>query len=117
MTGSDNWQPNLILDDGGDATHTLVSKFPAVAKHLKGIVEESTTGVHRLYQVSQSRYEMKNSQPLPVQRLDGCMYERRADQFFLIKLITIATHKLWHTVKLQALDPSTIQFWTILPKG
>ena len=53
-TGSDNWQPNLILDDGGDATHTLVSKFPAVAKHLKGIVEESTTGVHRLYQVSQS---------------------------------------------------------------
>ena len=51
MTGSDNWQPNLILDDGGDATHTLISKFPAVAKHLKGIVEESTTGVHRLYQV------------------------------------------------------------------
>ena len=52
--GSDNWQPNLILDDGGDATHTLISKFPAVAKHLKGIVEESTTGVHRLYQVSQN---------------------------------------------------------------
>ena len=56
LTGSDNWQPNLILDDGGDATHTLVSKFPAVAKHLKGIVEESTTGVHRLYQVSQAQY-------------------------------------------------------------
>ena len=68
LTGSDNWQPNLILDDGGDATHTLVSKFPAVAKHLKGIVEESTTGVHRLYQVSQSQYEMKNSQPLPVRK-------------------------------------------------
>merc|ERR1719491_2945516 len=47
LSGSDNWQPNLILDDGGDARHTLVSKFPAVAKHLKGIVEESTTGLSR----------------------------------------------------------------------
>ena len=74
LTGSDNWQPNLILDDGGDATHTLVSKFPAVAKHLKGIVEESTTGVHRLYQVSQSQYEMKNSQPLPVCKYLQHMY-------------------------------------------
>jgi len=54
LSGSDNWQPNLILDDGGDATHTLISKFPAVAKHLKGIVEESTTGVHRLYQLSRN---------------------------------------------------------------
>ena len=51
LTGSDAWQPNLILDDGGDATHILNSKFPAIAKHIKGIVEESTTGVHRLYQV------------------------------------------------------------------
>ena len=41
----------MILDDGGDATHVLVNKFPAISKHIKGIVEESTTGVHRLYQV------------------------------------------------------------------
>ena len=50
-SGSDNWQPNLLLDDGGDATHVLITKFPAVAKHMRGIVEESITGVHRLYQV------------------------------------------------------------------
>ena len=49
--GGDDWQPNMILDDGGDATHVLVNKFPAISKHIKGIVEESTTGVHRLYQV------------------------------------------------------------------
>ena len=49
--GADNWQPNMILDDGGDATHVLVTKYPAIAKHIKGIVEESTTGIHRLYQV------------------------------------------------------------------
>ena len=45
------WQPNLILDDGGDATHVLVKKFPAVAKHIRGLVEESITGVHRLYRL------------------------------------------------------------------
>ena len=45
------WQPNLILDDGGDATHILTKKFPAVGKQLKGIVEDSVTGVHRLYQL------------------------------------------------------------------
>lgn len=50
----ENWQPNMILDDGGDATHVMVKKYPSVFKLLKGIVEESVTGVHRLYQLSQS---------------------------------------------------------------
>lgn len=57
--GSDNWQPNLLLDDGGDATHVLITKFPAVAKHMRGIVEESITGVHRLYQVSSTKNFLK----------------------------------------------------------
>ena len=53
---SDNWQPNMVLDDGGDATHLLVKKFSSIFKveSFKGIVEESITGVHRLYQMSQS---------------------------------------------------------------
>merc|ERR1719481_169014 len=51
---ADSWQPNMVLDDGGDATHVMVKKFPAVFKLLKGIVEESVTGVHRLYQLSQN---------------------------------------------------------------
>lgn len=54
LSGGDNWQPNLILDDGGDATYVLITKHPAVAKHIKGIVEESITGVHRLYQLARS---------------------------------------------------------------
>ena len=33
-TGEDSWQPNLVLDDGGDATHVLVKKFPAVCKQV-----------------------------------------------------------------------------------
>ncbi|KAH8032612.1 hypothetical protein HPB51_026065 [Rhipicephalus microplus] len=43
-----------ILDDGGDATHLMLKKYPAMFKLIKGIVEESVTGVHRLYQLSKS---------------------------------------------------------------
>ena len=49
---AEDWHPNLILDDGGDATHRLLSKFKGVAQHVQGIVEESVTGIHRLYQLS-----------------------------------------------------------------
>ncbi|XP_017487022.1 PREDICTED: adenosylhomocysteinase 2-like [Rhagoletis zephyria] len=51
---ADNWQPNMILDDGGDATHLMLKKYPVAFKMLKGIVEESLTGVHRLYQLSKN---------------------------------------------------------------
>lgn len=43
-----------ILDDGGDATHWLLKKYPAMFNMVKGIVEESVTGVHRLYQLSKT---------------------------------------------------------------
>ncbi|XP_076304064.1 adenosylhomocysteinase-like 1 isoform X1 [Tachypleus tridentatus] len=51
---ADNWQPNMILDDGGDATHLMLRKYPVLFKMIKGIVEESVTGVHRLYQLSKA---------------------------------------------------------------
>lgn len=51
---ADNWQPNMILDDGGDATHLMLKKYPTMFKLVKGIVEESVTGVHRLYQLSKA---------------------------------------------------------------
>ncbi|OXA53278.1 Adenosylhomocysteinase 3 [Folsomia candida] len=51
---AENWQPNMILDDGGDATHLMLKKYPAMFKLIKGIVEESVTGVHRLYQLSKA---------------------------------------------------------------
>ena len=41
-----------ILDDGGDATHLMLKRYPAMFNMIKGIVEESVTGVHRLYQLS-----------------------------------------------------------------
>jgi len=33
---AENWQPNLILDDGGDATHLMLKKYPAMFKLIKG---------------------------------------------------------------------------------
>ena len=50
-SGSDNWQPNMVFDDGGDATAIMIKKYPAIAKCVRGVVEESVTGVHRLYQL------------------------------------------------------------------
>ena len=44
----------MILDDGGDATHFMLKYHPAVFKKIVGIVEESVTGVHRLYQLSKT---------------------------------------------------------------
>ncbi len=46
-------EPNMVLDDGGDATIMLHQKFPQFLKHIKGITEETTTGVHRLYEMLQ----------------------------------------------------------------
>ncbi|XP_076636414.1 adenosylhomocysteinase-like 1 isoform X1 [Colletes latitarsis] len=51
---AENWQPNMILDDGGDATHLMLKKYNAMFKMIQGIVEESVTGVHRLYQLSKA---------------------------------------------------------------
>ncbi|XP_076178710.1 adenosylhomocysteinase-like 1 isoform X5 [Ptiloglossa arizonensis] len=51
---AENWQPNMILDDGGDATHLMLKKYNVMFKMIQGIVEESVTGVHRLYQLSKA---------------------------------------------------------------
>ena len=49
LKGPDGWTPNLILDDGGDLTLVMHEKYPEMLKDIKGLSEETTTGVHRLY--------------------------------------------------------------------
>ena len=49
--GPDNWRPNMILDDGGDLTLHMHRKYPDLMKDVKGLSEETTTGVHRLYEM------------------------------------------------------------------
>src|SRR5206468_1382339 len=43
------WTPNMVLDDGGDATKVLHDKHPGLLEEIRGISEETTTGVNRLY--------------------------------------------------------------------
>ena len=45
------WDANLLLDDGGDLTELLHDKYPNMLKTIHGISEETTTGVHRLYEM------------------------------------------------------------------
>ena len=48
LQGPDGWKPNMILDDGGDATQIIHDKYPELLKEIRGLSEETTTGVHRL---------------------------------------------------------------------
>ena len=47
--GPNGWTPNMILDDGGDLTKLMHEKYPEMMKDVKGLSEETTTGVKRLY--------------------------------------------------------------------
>jgi len=49
--GPNNWKPNMILDDGGDLTLIMHNKYPELLKEVKGLSEETTTGVHRLHEM------------------------------------------------------------------
>ncbi|HRE30542.1 MAG TPA: adenosylhomocysteinase, partial [Candidatus Berkiella sp.] len=51
IMGNDGWRPNLVLDDGGDLTKVLHEQYPDLLKDIKGISEETTTGVRRLIEM------------------------------------------------------------------
>ncbi len=48
--GSEDKPLNMILDDGGDLTNMVFDNYPELIQHIKGLSEETTTGVHRLYE-------------------------------------------------------------------
>jgi adenosylhomocysteinase len=52
--GPDNWRPNMILDDGGDLTQIMHEKYPELMQDIRGISEETTTGVHRLNEMAKA---------------------------------------------------------------
>ncbi|ODN02016.1 Adenosylhomocysteinase 3 [Orchesella cincta] len=77
---AENWQPNMILDDGGDATHLMLKKYPAMFKLIKGIVEESVTGVHRLYQLSKA-----NKLTVPAMNVNDSVTKTKFDNLYSCK--------------------------------
>ena len=54
ITGPNGWEPNMILDDGGDLTRIMHEKYPALLKNVRGVSEETTTGVHRLEEMEKA---------------------------------------------------------------
>jgi adenosylhomocysteinase len=53
INGPGGWQPNMILDDGGDLTLVLHEKYPELMENIRGVSEETTTGVKRLYDMQE----------------------------------------------------------------
>ncbi|MCY4497885.1 MAG: adenosylhomocysteinase [Rhodospirillaceae bacterium] len=54
IEGPNGWRPNLLLDDGGDLTQIMHDKYPDLLENVRGLSEETSTGVHRLYQMEKS---------------------------------------------------------------
>lgn len=54
VKGPDGWTPNMILDDGGDLTVLMHNEYPELLKDVKGLSEETTTGVHRLWEMAKA---------------------------------------------------------------
>lgn len=54
ITGPDGWKPNMLLDDGGDLTLHIHEKFPELLDDIRGVSEETTTGVLRLYEMAKA---------------------------------------------------------------
>ncbi len=54
IAGPDGWRPNILLDDGGDLTVIVHEKYPELMLDIRGVSEETTTGVHRLYDMAKA---------------------------------------------------------------
>ena len=54
ISGPDGWHPNMLLDDGGDLTQLMHDKYPELMKDVRGVSEETTTGVLRLYEMAKA---------------------------------------------------------------
>jgi adenosylhomocysteinase len=65
---------NMILDDGGDLTNMVFDKYPELVQHIKGLSEETTTGVHRLYE----RME-KGTLPIPAINVNDSVTKSKFD--------------------------------------
>lgn len=72
--GKDRQPLNMILDDGGDLTNMVLDKFPELVAGIKGLSEETTTGVHRLYE------RMKNGTlPMPAFNVNDSVTKSKFD--------------------------------------
>lgn len=72
--GEKNEPLNMILDDGGDLTQLIIDRYPELYKGIKGISEETTTGVHRLYEL-----EKQGKLPVPCINVNDSVTKSKFD--------------------------------------
>ncbi|CAH8546961.1 unnamed protein product [Schistosoma haematobium] len=77
---AEGWIPNVVLDDGGDLTHQLHKNYKELLSGICGIVEESVTGVHRLYQ-----YVKSGTLGVPAMNISDSITKSKFDNFYLCK--------------------------------
>ena len=77
IKGPNGWTPNMILDDGGDLTKLMHEKYPEMLKDVKGLSEETTTGVHRLYEM-----ENNNSLLVPAINVNDSVTKSKFDNLY-----------------------------------
>ena len=74
---ADGWVPNMILDDGGDLTLRMHEKYPELLKNVKGLSEETTTGVLRLEQMAS-----KGSLQVPAINVNDSVTKSKFDNLY-----------------------------------
>ncbi|MBO31770.1 MAG: adenosylhomocysteinase [Rhodospirillaceae bacterium] len=77
ITGPDGWTPNMILDDGGDLTLVMHEKYPEMLDEVEGLSEETTTGVHRLYEM-----EKKGTLKVPAFNVNDSVTKSKFDNLY-----------------------------------
>ena len=77
IVGNPRWKPNMILDDGGDLTKIIHQEYPEILKEMKGLSEETTTGVARLYQM-----EREGKLKLPAINVNDAITKSKFDNLY-----------------------------------
>ena len=77
LFGPDGWVPNMILDDGGDLTAMVHEQYPELLQGIRGLSEQTTTGVHRLYDMAE-----KESLKVPAINVNDSVTKTKFDNLY-----------------------------------
>ncbi len=77
LSGPNGWHPNLLLDDGGDLTQIVHQKYPHLLPGIKGLSEETTTGVGRLYEMAK-----QNQLKVPAINVNDAVTKSKFDNLY-----------------------------------
>ena len=77
IKGPNDWKPNLLLDDGGDLTGIIHEEYPDLLSNILGVSEETTTGVHRLYEM-----EKDNKLMMPAMNVNDSVTKSKFDNLY-----------------------------------